>query len=110
LLAQDPVVCNFTESNNQCSVALGQRLHLQMPLVDMLQLKFTDKTFTDRIILKYRKCNSTTPNFPGWQFDNDTKTLILTSAERSDSGTYTLETFDVNGTTKGNYTLQLNIK
>ncbi|MCJ8739609.1 hypothetical protein PDJAM_G00049170, partial [Pangasius djambal] len=34
--------------------------------------------------------------------------MILTSTERSDSGTYTLLTYDANGNLKGNYTLQLN--
>ncbi|XP_053370278.1 uncharacterized protein LOC128544243 [Clarias gariepinus] len=111
LLFQDPVVCRFTESN-QCYVALGQQLHLQMPLEDRLELKHTDKTFTDRIIIKYRKTQSNppTPNIPGWQFVNDNKTLILTSAERRDSGTYNLSTFDANGTSKCAYPLQLNIE
>ncbi|KAF5893330.1 carcinoembryonic antigen-related cell adhesion molecule 5-like isoform X1, partial [Clarias magur] len=111
-LVQDPVVCRFTERNNQCSVALGQQLHLQIPLEDSFNLKITDKTFNDRIILKYRKTQSNppTPNIPGWQFVNDNKTLILTSAERSNSGTYTLEIFDAGGTLKGSYSLQLNIE
>ncbi|KAF5896124.1 carcinoembryonic antigen-related cell adhesion molecule 5-like isoform X1 [Clarias magur] len=112
LLFQDPVVCRFTESNNQCSVALGQQRHLQIPLVDGFNLRFTDKTFTDRNILKYRKTQSNppTPNIPGWQFVNDNKTLILTSAERNNSGTYTVEIFDADGKSKGNSTLQLNIE
>ncbi|KAM9457497.1 cell adhesion molecule CEACAM3 isoform 2-T2 [Clarias gariepinus] len=111
LLFQDPVVCRFTESN-QCYVALGQQLHLQMPLEDRFNLKITDKTFNYRFILKYRKTQSNppTPSIPGWQFVNDNKTMIITSAERRDSGTYTLETFDANGTNKGIYTLQLNIE
>ncbi|KAM9456955.1 uncharacterized protein Hap1MRO34_018281 isoform 2-T2 [Clarias gariepinus] len=71
-----------------------------------------DKTFTTRLLLKYRKfqSNPPTPNIPGWQFVNENKTLTLTSAERKDSGTYTLETFDASGTNKGSYTLQLNIE
>ncbi|KAF4092389.1 hypothetical protein AMELA_G00020580 [Ameiurus melas] len=111
LLFQDPVVCRFNESS-QCYVALGQRLHLQMPLEDGFELKITDKTSTTHLILKYRKhqSNPPKPNHPRWQFIKDYKTMILTSAERSDSGTYTLETFDANGNTKGSYTLQLNIE
>ncbi|KAF5893321.1 uncharacterized protein DAT39_016957, partial [Clarias magur] len=112
LLFQDPVVCRFNESNNQCSVALGQQLHLQMSLEDSFNLKITDKPNISRIILKYRKTqnNTQTPNIPGWQFVNDNKTLILTSAERNNSGTYTLESFDVNGNNKGSSSLQLKIK
>ncbi|XP_053544422.1 uncharacterized protein LOC128635436 [Ictalurus punctatus] len=108
LLFQDPVVCRFSESS-QCYVALGQRLHLQMPLEDGFELKITDKTSTTRLILRYRKTQSNPPkpNHPRWQFVKDNKTMILTSAERSDSGTYTLDTFDANGNNKGSYTLQL---
>ncbi|KAG7335265.1 hypothetical protein KOW79_001861 [Hemibagrus wyckioides] len=36
--------------------------------------------------------------------------MILTSAERSDSGTYTLDIFDVDGRSKGSSTLQVNIE
>ncbi|KAF5893326.1 carcinoembryonic antigen-related cell adhesion molecule 5-like isoform X1, partial [Clarias magur] len=111
-LDQDPVVCRFTESNNQCSVALGQQLHLQILLEDAFNLRFTDMPFTARTILKYRKTQSNppTPNIPGWQFVNDNKTMILTSAERNNSGTYTVDTYDANGSSKGSYTLQLNIE
>ncbi|XP_053095274.1 uncharacterized protein LOC117598820 [Pangasianodon hypophthalmus] len=109
LLVQDPVVCRFNESN-QCYVALGQRLHLPMPLEEKLELKITDKTSTRHLIIRYRKIQSNPPkpNPPRWQFVNESKTMILTSAERNDSGTYTLHTFDANGTLKDNYTLQLN--
>ncbi|XP_053095275.1 uncharacterized protein LOC128317061 isoform X1 [Pangasianodon hypophthalmus] len=109
LLFQDPVVWRFTESN-QCYVALGQRLHLPMPLEEKLELKIIDKTSTPRLIIRYRKIQSNPPkpNPPRWQFVNESKTMILTSAERNDSGTYTLDTFDANGNKKDNYTLQLN--
>ncbi|KAM9457229.1 uncharacterized protein Hap1MRO34_018473 isoform 2-T2 [Clarias gariepinus] len=111
LLFQDPVVCRFTQSN-QCYVALGQQLNLQMPRVDMFQLKITDKTSTDHIILKYRPHRGIplTVYIKRWQFVNNNKTLILTSAQRSDNGTYTLQTFDAKGNNKGIYTLQLNIE
>ncbi|KAK3552860.1 hypothetical protein QTP86_024259 [Hemibagrus guttatus] len=36
--------------------------------------------------------------------------MILTSAERDNSGTYTLNTFDEDGRSKGSYTLQVNIE
>ncbi|XP_047657155.1 uncharacterized protein LOC113659134 isoform X1 [Tachysurus fulvidraco] len=105
-LFQDHVVCRFNQSN-QCYVAVGQRLHLQMPLEDGFDLKFTS------LIIRYRKTQSSptpTPRLPRWQFVNDNKTMILTSAERSDSGTYTLNTFDVDGRSNGNSTLQVNIE
>ncbi|XP_053544347.1 uncharacterized protein LOC108280967 isoform X3 [Ictalurus punctatus] len=110
LLFQDPVVCRFNESS-QCYIALGQRLHLQMPLEDRFELKITDKTSTTRFILKYRKTQSNPPkpNLPRWQFVKDNKTMILTSAERNDSGTYTLDIYDANRNTKGSYTFQVNI-
>ncbi|KAG7335269.1 hypothetical protein KOW79_001865 [Hemibagrus wyckioides] len=105
-LFQDHVVCSFNESN-QCYVAVGQHLHLQMPWEDGFDLK-TNNSF----ILKYRKTQSPTPTprLTRWQFVNDNKTMILTSAERSDSGTYTLDIYDVDGKLKGNYTLQVNIE
>ncbi|XP_047657165.1 uncharacterized protein LOC113659133 isoform X6 [Tachysurus fulvidraco] len=105
-LFQDHVVCRFNQSN-QCYVAVGQRLHLQMPLEDGFDLKTTS------LILRYRKNQSSptpTPRLPRWQFVNDNKTMILTSAERNDSGTYTLNIFDVDGRSKGNSTLQVNIE
>lgn len=108
---QDPVVCVVTESK-QCYVALGQQLHLQMPQEDRFNLKMTDKTSTDRLILRYRLNEIYLPkvNLSRWQFFNENKTLILTSVERSDAGTYTLETFDANGIAKGSYTVQLNVE
>ncbi|KAF5889563.1 B-cell receptor CD22-like, partial [Clarias magur] len=109
LLFQDPVVCRFN-GNDQCYLVLGEQLNLQMPLEDGFELKITDKTSTTRLILKYRKTQSNppTPSIPRWQFINENKTLILLSAERSDSGTYTLETYDADGRSKGIYTLQVN--
>ncbi|XP_047657177.1 uncharacterized protein LOC113640611 [Tachysurus fulvidraco] len=104
-LLQDHVVCRFNQMN-PCYVAVGQQLHLQMPWEDGFDLKTTS------LILRYRKTQSSppTPRFPRWQFVNENKTMILTSAERSDSGTYTLVTFDVDGRSKGSYTLQVNIE
>ncbi|XP_027007518.2 uncharacterized protein LOC113645826 [Tachysurus fulvidraco] len=102
---QDHVVCRFNQMN-PCYVAVGQRLHLQMSLEDGFDLQATT------LILRYRKTQSSppTPLLPRWQFVDDNKTMILTSAERSDSGTYTLVTFDVDGRSKGSYTLQVNIE
>ncbi|XP_046722221.1 uncharacterized protein LOC124396898 isoform X2 [Silurus meridionalis] len=110
LLFPDPV-CIFT-GNDQCYVALGEELHLQMPSVDGFDLNMIDKTPAKRTILRYRKTQSNPPkpNFPRWQFVNNNNTMILTSAERNDSGTYILDTFDTGGTATGRYTLQLNIE
>ncbi|XP_047657150.1 uncharacterized protein LOC113648365 isoform X2 [Tachysurus fulvidraco] len=105
-LFQDHVVCRFNQIK-QCYVAVGQRLHLQMPLEDGFDLQTTS------LILRYRKNQSSptpTPRLPRWQFVNDNKTMILTSAERNDSGTYTLNIFDVDGRSNGSYTLQVNIE
>ncbi|XP_047657173.1 uncharacterized protein LOC113659135 isoform X3 [Tachysurus fulvidraco] len=98
-------VCRFNQSN-QCYVAVGQRLYLQMPLEDGFDLQTTS------LIIRYRKTQSSPPtlHLPRWQFVNDNKTMILTSAERNDSRTYTSYIFDVNGTNKSSYTLQVNIE
>ncbi|XP_060758480.1 uncharacterized protein LOC132869167 [Neoarius graeffei] len=111
LLFQDPVVCRFTETK-QCFVALGQQLHLKMPLEETLLLdQFISETSGARRILRYRKADSLPPKpLLPWQFVNDNKTLILSSVERSDSGNYTLITFDANGNTKGDYNLQVIIE
>ncbi|XP_058271513.1 uncharacterized protein LOC131369091 [Hemibagrus wyckioides] len=105
-LFHDHVFCRFTQ-RNQCYVAVGQHLHLQMPWEDGFDLK----TNTG-LILRYRKTQSSplTPRLPRWLFVNDNKTMILTSAERSDSGTYTLNIFDVDGRNKSSSTLQVNIE
>ncbi|KAG7321458.1 hypothetical protein KOW79_015873 [Hemibagrus wyckioides] len=104
-LFQDLVVCRMSQ-RNQCYVAVGQTLQLQMPQEDGFDLRSTS------LILKYRKTQSSPPipHLPRWQFINDNKTIILTSAERSDSGTYTLNIYDVDGKIKGSYTLQVNIE
>ncbi|XP_060757178.1 uncharacterized protein LOC132868362 [Neoarius graeffei] len=111
LLFQDPVVCRFTQTN-QCYVALGQQLHLNMPLEERLDLLFISETFGAHRILSYRKADSLPPKplLPRWQFVNDNKTLILSSVERSDSGNYTLFTFDAKGNPQGDYNLQLIIE
>ncbi|XP_060758485.1 uncharacterized protein LOC132869169 isoform X2 [Neoarius graeffei] len=111
LLFQDPVVCRFTETK-QCYVALRQQLHLQMPLEERLDLQFKSETSGALRILTYRKRDSLPPKplLPRWQFVKDNKTMILSHAERSDSGKYTLSTFDAKGTTKGEYNLQLIIE
>ncbi|XP_060758363.1 uncharacterized protein LOC132869019 [Neoarius graeffei] len=110
LLFQDPVVCRFTQTN-QCYVALGQQLHLKMPLEERLDLQFINETSGAHRILRYRKADSLPPRpLLPWQFVNDNKTLILSSVERNNSGKYTLFTFDANGNTKGDYNLQLIIE
>ncbi|KAF5893328.1 uncharacterized protein DAT39_016971, partial [Clarias magur] len=111
LLVQDPVVCRFTESN-PCYVALGQQLHLPMPRESGFNLTITDNTATDHIIFDYgtRNCIPKKAYIEGWKFFYDNKTMILSSAARSDYGTYTLQTFDANGTSTGSYALQVNIE
>ncbi|KAF7698368.1 hypothetical protein HF521_004878 [Silurus meridionalis] len=107
LLFQDVGICRFTD-NNQCHVALGQKLQLQIPLADGFILKMVDLTSAHHRILTYNK-NTPKPNLPRWQFVNKYNTMILTSAERNDSGTYILHTIDTEGTVTSIYTLQLYI-
>ncbi|MCJ8739610.1 hypothetical protein PDJAM_G00049230, partial [Pangasius djambal] len=111
LLFQDPVVCRFTETN-QCYVALGQRLHLHMVEEDVFYLILSGNTSTNQLILKYKKTqlDQPKPNSPRWQFVNDNKTMILSSAERNDSGRYLLAINDAVGNIKKHYRLQLNIE
>ncbi|KAI5085739.1 hypothetical protein C0J45_3274 [Silurus meridionalis] len=107
LLFQDPVVCKFNKSD-QCYVALGERLHLQIPSADGFNLLMGDKTSGYRIIIRFRKNNPLySENHTRWQFVEENNTIILTSAERSDSGTYSLDTHDAGGALTGSYTLQL---
>ncbi|KAF7698366.1 uncharacterized protein LOC124396323 [Silurus meridionalis] len=105
LQSEDPVVCRFTE-NDTCYVARGQQVHLPIPPVEGFSL-----LIGNRAILRFRKnTNTPTPNPSRWLFVKENNTMILTSAEWSDSGTYTLETFDAGGTSKGKYTLQIYMK
>ncbi|KAK2829103.1 hypothetical protein Q7C36_017093 [Tachysurus vachellii] len=98
-------VCRFNQIK-PCYVAVGQRLQLQIPLEDGFDLQTTS------LILRYRKTQSSppTPRESRWQFVDDSKTIILTSAERNNSGTYTLTIFDVDGRNKSSSTLQVNIE
>lgn len=66
----------------------------------------------NHFILKYKKTqlNPPKPNPPRWQFVNDNKTMILSSAERNDSGKYTLVINKADGNITTFYTLQLNIE
>ncbi|XP_046722796.1 hemicentin-1-like isoform X1 [Silurus meridionalis] len=107
LLFQDPVVCKFNK-NDQCYVALGERLHLQIPPADWFNLNMRDMTSADRTIIRFRNNNLVyLENHTRWQFVKENNTMILTSAERSDSGTYSLDTSDAGGALTGRYTLQL---
>ncbi|KAK2829568.1 hypothetical protein Q7C36_017558 [Tachysurus vachellii] len=105
-LFQDHVVCRFNQIK-PCYVAVGQRLQLQMPWEDGFDL-----LKTDTLILRYRKTQSSPPttDCPRWQFANDSKTMILTSAERCDSGTYTLNIVDGDEKSKGSSTFQVTIE
>lgn len=79
---------------------------------DLLYLILHDKTSNDHLILKYAKGRLDPPkqNAPRWQFDNDNKTMILSSVERSDSGTYILAIGDANEKIKKSYSLQLKVE
>lgn len=93
-------------------MALGRRLHLQMVEEDSLYLILHDNKSIDHFILKYAKSqpDPLKPNSPRWQFVNDTKTMILSSSERSDSGRYTLAIGDADENIIMSYSLQLKVQ
>ncbi|KAL7849836.1 hypothetical protein SRHO_G00191850 [Serrasalmus rhombeus] len=103
-------VCRFYQSD-PCYGAVGHPLHLQLPSEDELDLKKNNSVNIARIF-KFRKQKVTQNHFdhPRWQFVTDNRTMIISSAEKRDSGRYTLDTFDSKGTSKGVYHLQLVIE
>ncbi|XP_037400595.1 uncharacterized protein LOC108415874 [Pygocentrus nattereri] len=103
-------VCRFYQSD-PCYGAVGHPLHLQLPSEDELDLKKSNSVNIARIF-KFRKQKVTQNHFdhPRWQFVTDNRTMIISSAEKRDSGRYTLDTFDSKGTSKGFYHLQLVIE
>lgn len=110
LLFQDPVVCRLNR-NTQCHVALGRRLHLQMVMEHFFYLIQRGESSNEHFILEYtHSLDPPKPTSPRWQFVNDNKTMILSRAERSDSGKYTLVIIDQDKNVKTHYSLQLNVE
>ncbi|XP_076842835.1 T-cell surface antigen CD2-like isoform X3 [Brachyhypopomus gauderio] len=103
VMSVGPAVCRVNQ-NVTCYGALGQELHLELDDGDDIIL------YKGNIrVLKYKR-KRPSQNHTRWQFIADNRTIIIPSTEREDSGTYRLDTFDVNGTDKGKYDLHLNIE
>ncbi|XP_037400591.1 uncharacterized protein LOC108416420 isoform X2 [Pygocentrus nattereri] len=110
LLSMNPV-CRFTQSD-PCYGAVGRPLYLQLPSEDQLDLKKNINGATAERIFKFMKHKITLnhPDYPRWQFVADNSTMIISSAEKRNSGRYTLDTFDSAGRDRGVYHLQLVIE
>ncbi|KAL7861119.1 hypothetical protein AOLI_G00174680 [Acnodon oligacanthus] len=109
LLSMNPV-CRFTQSD-PCYGAVGRPLYLQLESEDQLDLK-KNISGASTYIFKYKKHKITQnhSDYPRWEFVTNNSTMIISSAEKSDSGRYFLDTFDSKGNTKGNFNLQLVIE
>ncbi|XP_076842881.1 T-cell surface antigen CD2-like isoform X2 [Brachyhypopomus gauderio] len=103
VMSVGPAVCRVNQ-NVTCYGALGQELHLELGDGDYIILRKENS-----LIFKYKR-NRILLNHTRWQFIADKRTIIIPSTEREDSGTYRLDTYDVNGTDKGKYHLHLNIE
>lgn len=79
---------------------------------DLFYLILSDQTAADHFLLKYAKTqpDPPKPNTPRWQFVIENKTMMLSRAERYDSGKYTLVINDAVGNIKTFFSLQLNIE
>ncbi|KAL7849835.1 hypothetical protein SRHO_G00191840 [Serrasalmus rhombeus] len=110
LLSMNPV-CRFTQSD-PCYGAVGRPLYLQLPSEDELDLKKNISGNPTERIFKFINPNITLNHsvYPRWQFVTDNSTMIISSAEKRNSGRYTLETWDSAGRYRGVYYLQLVIE
>ncbi|KAL7849841.1 hypothetical protein SRHO_G00191900 [Serrasalmus rhombeus] len=110
LLSMNPV-CRFTQSD-PCYGAVGRPLYLQLPSENELRLKKNINGASTERIFRIINPNITLkhPDYPRWQFVTDNTTMIISRAEKRDSGRYTLETWDSAGRDRGVYHLQLVIE
>ncbi|KAL7849849.1 hypothetical protein SRHO_G00191980 [Serrasalmus rhombeus] len=110
LLSMNPV-CRFTQSD-PCYGAVGRPLYLQLPSEDQLVLKMSNSGTFSILILKFKNQRATKhhSDYPRWEFVTDKRTMVISSAEKRDSGKYKLESFDSFGRSKGMYFLQLIIE
>ncbi|XP_049324137.1 uncharacterized protein LOC103031569 isoform X7 [Astyanax mexicanus] len=91
--------------------AVGRRLYLQLPKEEELKLnKIISETTFVRIFQFKNQIIRIKPPDPRWEFNNETKTMIITRAEKEDSGRYELLTFSSAGFTTGIYYLHLIIE
>ncbi|KAG9263792.1 hypothetical protein AMEX_G21931, partial [Astyanax mexicanus] len=90
--------------------ALGRPLDLQLPKEEDLQLKKINSGTTSDVVFQYRNKKIRINHLDQrWEFNNETKTMIITRAEKEDSGRYKLETFNSTGK-QTNYSLHLIIE
>ncbi|KAL6475941.1 hypothetical protein MHYP_G00144400 [Metynnis hypsauchen] len=108
LLSMNPV-CRFTQSD-PCYGAVGRPLYLQLPSEDGLVLKKVNSGTPYIFKFKNHKITQHHSDHPRWEFVTDMSTMIISSAEKRDSGRYTLETFDSAGKDRGVYHPQLVIE
>ncbi|XP_037400600.1 uncharacterized protein LOC119265120 isoform X2 [Pygocentrus nattereri] len=109
LLSMNPV-CRFNQSD-PCYGAVGRPLYLQLPYEYELHLKKIINGAPTERIFKFinHKITLKHPDYPRWQFVADNRTMIISSAEKRDSGRYILDTFDSRGNNRV-YHLQLVIE
>ncbi|KAL7849837.1 hypothetical protein SRHO_G00191860 [Serrasalmus rhombeus] len=109
LLSMNPV-CRFNQSD-PCYGAVGRPLYLQLPSEDEIIVKKNISGASTYIFrFKRHKITQNHPDYPRWQFVADNRTMITSSAEKRDSGRYTLDTYHSTGTLTGVYYLQLVIE
>ncbi|XP_037400666.1 titin-like isoform X2 [Pygocentrus nattereri] len=104
--------CSFTQSD-PCYGAVGHPLHLQLPFEYELNLRKNDSathTLSRIFKVKHHRITKMPSDDQRWQFVSKNRTIIISSAEKRDSGKYFLDTFDFSGTSKGMYDLQLVIE
>ncbi|XP_036445944.1 uncharacterized protein LOC118821445 [Colossoma macropomum] len=110
LLFMNPV-CRFAQ-NDSCYGAVGRPLYLQLESEDQLDLKKNISGTASGYIFRFKKQKITQnhSDYPRWQFVTNNSTMIINSAEKRDSGRYTLDTFNSTGISKGIYHPQLVIE
>ncbi|KAL6475942.1 hypothetical protein MHYP_G00144410 [Metynnis hypsauchen] len=108
LLSMNPV-CRFNQSD-PCYGAVGRLLYLQLPSEDEFKLKKINSGYSPYIFRFKKKTITLKHSDPRWQFVTDNSTMIISSAEKRDSGRYTLYTFDSAGSGRGIYHPQLVIE
>ncbi|XP_049324144.1 uncharacterized protein LOC103031569 isoform X10 [Astyanax mexicanus] len=91
--------------------AVGRPLYLQLPKEEELHLKKINSGTTSDVVFKYRNKKIRINHLDQrWEYNNETKTMIITRAEKEDSGRYELETFNSSGKSTGIYSLHLIIE
>ncbi|KAL6475939.1 hypothetical protein MHYP_G00144380 [Metynnis hypsauchen] len=108
LLSMNPV-CRFNQ-NDPCYGAVGRPLYLQLKSEYEFKLKINSGTPGDLIFRFKNKTITQNHSDPRWQFVTNNSTMIISSAEKRDSGRYILYAFDSAGNGRGLYHPQLVIE